>query len=88
MFELGPQMQALLQNVSERLGFGYRLTFGMCVTIICIMALLVLNVQQWNKLPLYNLQGRTLFQTFLCSQSQENLQILAHGRNIREQVIL
>jgi hypothetical protein len=29
MFQLGPQMQALLQNVSERLGFGYRLTFGM-----------------------------------------------------------
>lgn len=27
MFQLGPQMQALLQNVSERLGFGYRLTF-------------------------------------------------------------
>jgi hypothetical protein len=28
MFQLGPQMQALLQNVSERLGFSYRLTFG------------------------------------------------------------
>jgi hypothetical protein len=28
MFELGPQMQALLQNVSDRLGFSYRLTFG------------------------------------------------------------
>jgi hypothetical protein len=28
MFQLGHQMQALLQNVSERLGFGYRLTFG------------------------------------------------------------
>lgn len=27
MFELGPQMQALLQNVSDRLGFSYRLTF-------------------------------------------------------------
>jgi len=28
LFELSPQMQALLQNVSERLGFSYKLTFG------------------------------------------------------------
>ncbi|KDR19043.1 multiple inositol polyphosphate phosphatase 1-like [Zootermopsis nevadensis] len=27
LFQMGPQMQALLQNVSERLGFGYKLTF-------------------------------------------------------------
>lgn len=27
LFELSPHMQALLQNVSERLGFSYRLTF-------------------------------------------------------------
>jgi hypothetical protein len=36
MFQLGPQMQALLQNVSGRLGFGYRLTFGMLQYVICI----------------------------------------------------